>query len=74
MFGPAREWQGRRPRQTELEVGMEDMFEDLKTRRTAKQELADKEAAAGQDEQVEEQPRVFTDPTETTETDPAARP
>ncbi len=53
---------------------MEDMFEDLKTRRTAKQELADKEAAAVPGEHVEEEPRVFADPTDTEETDPAARP
>jgi hypothetical protein len=53
---------------------MEDMFEDAKTRRTAKQELADKEPAAEPGEQVEDEPRVFPDPTATTETDPAARP
>jgi hypothetical protein len=53
---------------------MEDMFEDLKTRRTAKQELADKEAGAVPGEHVEEEPRVFVDPTDTEETDPAARP
>jgi hypothetical protein len=53
---------------------MEDMFEDLKTRRTAKQELADKEAGALPGERVEDQPRVFADPTDTTETDPAAKP
>jgi hypothetical protein len=54
---------------------MEDMFEDLKTRRTAKQELADKQA--GTDDpaaRVEEEPRVFPDSTNTEETDPAAAP
>jgi hypothetical protein len=53
---------------------MEDMFQDIKTRRTAKQELADKEAGTPPGERVEEQPRVFEDSTDTTETDPAARP
>jgi hypothetical protein len=55
---------------------MEDMFEDLKTRRTAKQELADKQVAAqdGDAERVEDEPRVFPDPTQTDETDPEARP
>jgi hypothetical protein len=53
---------------------MEDMFEDAKTRRTAKQELADKEPATPAGERVEDQPRVFVDPTDTAETDPAAKP
>lgn len=51
---------------------MEDMFEDAKSRRTAKQELADKQAGTTPHEDVADQPRVFADPTDTTETDPQA--